>query len=229
MFLSFIRQNAKPNATTPPTAWHRMKANIPETQIKTCDVLEENVERPFSFNIFNIESSVYCFKSSSSHGVINTSILSYGSNCVWGCVCGGVHGLLDSGGLYFANELAVCHMVPVFTSLGACGIFSSGLEPPPPRFVRPPANWSMAMREEGVAFEQEDPPTSSRKSPPLCVAFPCSRLVLASSSGPGLKIRLSGSFTVSHLLLIVFDITLMACEQDGEALLIDQSYECWSV
>lgn len=131
MFLSFIRQNAKPNATTPPTAWHRMKANIPETQIKTCDVLEENVERPFSFNIFNIESSVYCFKSSSSHGVINTSILSYGSNCVWGCVCGGVHGLLDSGGLYFANELAVCHMVPVFTSLGACGIFSSGLEPPP--------------------------------------------------------------------------------------------------
>lgn len=98
--------------------------------------------------------------------------------------------------------------------------------PPPPRFVRPPANWSMATREEGVAFEQEDPPTSSRKSPPLCVAFPCSRLVLASSSGPGLKIRLSGSFTVSHLLLIVFDITLMACEQDGEALLIDQSYEC---
>ena len=103
------------------------------------------------------------------------------------------------------------------------------LNPPTPHRVVC-ASSSMAARGRCCLWTRGSPPPPLPGRAHHHVLLPLvPRLVLASSSGPGLKIRSSGSFTVSHLLLIVFDITLMACEQDGEALLIDQSCECWSV
>ena len=88
----------------------------------------------------------------------------------------------------------------------------------------PPANWPMLVCEEGTAaFVVEELPTSSRKSL-SCSAFTRSRLIFCSSSGLGLEMRSSASFTVSQLL-IVFDFTEWHVSKIEKALFIDQSYE----